>query len=78
MFSEHEQMQMKLRQTKHHNKDLRARLLEIRLQRQGVKTALHQERNIAKSRTIALQDQSEINGFLKDLKQLRTQKAPGN
>ncbi|KAJ2962861.1 hypothetical protein NQZ79_g2057 [Umbelopsis isabellina] len=77
LFSEHEQMQMKLRQTKHHNKDLRARLLEIRLQRQGVKTALHQERHIAKSRTTALQDQSEINGFLKDLKQLRAQKSQG-
>jgi hypothetical protein len=71
-------MQMKLRQNNHHNKDLRARLLEIRLQRQGVKTALRQERNIAESHTTALQDQSEINDFLKDLKQLRTQKSQGN
>jgi hypothetical protein len=71
-------MQMKLRQSNHHNKDLRARLLEIRLQRQGVKTALRQERNIAESHTTALQDQSEINDFLKDLKQLRTQKSQGN
>ncbi|CAM0134970.1 hypothetical protein VKS41_000455 [Umbelopsis sp. WA50703] len=78
LFSEHEQMQMKLRQSNHHNKDLRARLLEIRLQRQGVKTALRQERNIAESHTTALQDQSEINDFLKDLKQLRTQKSQGN
>ncbi|GAB5592520.1 hypothetical protein Unana1_07420 [Umbelopsis nana] len=77
LFSEHEQMQWKLRQTKNHNKQLRARLLEVRLQRQGVKTAIHHERRVLESRESSKQEHSEMHGFLKDLKQLRQQKTKG-
>ncbi|KAI8578970.1 hypothetical protein K450DRAFT_244364 [Umbelopsis ramanniana AG] len=47
LYSEHEQMQLKLRQTKNHNKQLRAQLLEIRRQRHGVKASLQHERNLS-------------------------------
>ncbi|CAO3687849.1 unnamed protein product [Umbelopsis ramanniana] len=46
LYSEYEQMQLKLRQTKNHNKQLRAQLLEIRRQRHGVKASLQYERNL--------------------------------
>jgi hypothetical protein len=77
LFSEHGEMQWKLRQTKNHNKQLRARLLEVRLQRQGVKTALHSERKIFESRESSRHEQFETHGFLKDLKQLRNKKIEG-
>ncbi|KAI9284391.1 hypothetical protein BC943DRAFT_381334 [Umbelopsis sp. AD052] len=52
LYSEHEQMQLKLRQTKNHNKQLRAQLLEIRRQRHGVKASLQHERNLAAEHSI--------------------------